>query len=297
MPPRILCIGGAVIDRTFHAAAPLVRDTSNPAHVTTGFGGVARNVAEVLARLGAEVARASRIGNDAHGERLMQHLNDLHIDCSLSARDPHQPTAEYVAVLEPDGTLAYGLAAMQIFDGFDDAFVDRIAAAMHGVDWLFCDCNLPAPALQRLIGEAGARGCKLAVDAVSLAKAKRLPARLDGISCLFANRDEARLLTGQEGEAGLAAALVARGADGVSIADGAGEMALTASPVNIVDVTGAGDSLTGGTLYALAGGAALAPAATFGIKLAGMTAGCGESVHPDISPELAKTHVSIPVRR
>ena len=51
----VLCAGGAVVDRLLHLHAPAVPATSNPARAAASYGGVARNVAENLARLGVDV--------------------------------------------------------------------------------------------------------------------------------------------------------------------------------------------------------------------------------------------------
>jgi len=60
----IACICGAHIDRRGVLRAPAVFGTSNPGDVRVDFGGVARNVAHNLARLGCAVTLLSRIGDD-----------------------------------------------------------------------------------------------------------------------------------------------------------------------------------------------------------------------------------------
>ncbi|TIW31830.1 MAG: winged helix-turn-helix transcriptional regulator, partial [Mesorhizobium sp.] len=45
---RMICIGGAVLDRKYHAKKDLIFGTSNPVDGYRSFGGVARNVAENL---------------------------------------------------------------------------------------------------------------------------------------------------------------------------------------------------------------------------------------------------------
>ena len=49
-PCRVLCVGAATVDRSFRSLDPIRPGTSNPGASTKGFGGVARNVAENLAR-------------------------------------------------------------------------------------------------------------------------------------------------------------------------------------------------------------------------------------------------------
>ena len=114
--PRIACIGGAVFDRKYSAKNALVPATSNPVHGFRSHGGVARNVAENLARLDVAVSFVSIVGDDEAGRALMDALGELGVDTSHVAADQTRPTAEYIAILDPQNDLALGLADMDIFD-------------------------------------------------------------------------------------------------------------------------------------------------------------------------------------
>ena len=52
----LFCIGAANVDRKFYVHKDLVAETSNPVTSTRSIGGVARNIAENLGRLGETVA-------------------------------------------------------------------------------------------------------------------------------------------------------------------------------------------------------------------------------------------------
>ena len=285
---QILCIGGAVLDRKYCLAAPLQPATSNPACASQNFGGVARNVCENLARLGLHSALATRVGADAAGREIIDQLGSLGIDTSCIIIDPACPTAEYVAVLAEDGKLELGLAAMQIFDALDLADIWRPPVPA----WVFADCNLPPAQILRLLDAAREPGVALAVDAVSVAKSRRLPADLTGLSLLFANGDEAAAMLGAglpPREAALAlrargaqAVVVTMGADGLVLADAIGAAHFPAVPVKAVDVTGAGDALIAMCLARLIAGSSLAGAVRAGIEAAALTVACKTSVHPDL---------------
>ncbi|HYK75001.1 MAG TPA: PfkB family carbohydrate kinase, partial [Pseudoneobacillus sp.] len=60
----VICIGGANIDRKFHMREKAQLGTSNPIYTSQNAGGVARNMAENLGRLGVEVSLISASGND-----------------------------------------------------------------------------------------------------------------------------------------------------------------------------------------------------------------------------------------
>jgi pseudouridine kinase len=307
--PRILCLGGAVIDRKLQAFQLIRPGTSNPARGTLGFGGVARNVAENLARLGAEVRFASCVGDDPAGSALVDHLAALGVDVGSVRTVKGAATAEYIALLQPDGSLHVAAADMAILDRIYGPLVDEAMASARHADWLFADCNAPAEVLASLAGQARESGIRLALDVISVPKAMRLPLDLTGVACLFLNRDEATALLGGQGDAkaasgepaALAAALRARGAatvvltlgaDGCMADDGAGPVHVVAAPTAVVDVTGAGDAMIAATLLALGHGLPLAGAVHFGTIIAARTVASPLSVDDTLSPALVDAFLS-----
>ena len=65
----VLVIGAAGIDIVGRIKSELQNASSNPARIRTSFGGVARNVAENLARLGQPVVLLTALGNDQAGDQ------------------------------------------------------------------------------------------------------------------------------------------------------------------------------------------------------------------------------------
>ena len=61
---HVLVIGAAGTDIIGRAAASLHSGTSNPGQVRMCYGGVARNVAENLVRLGTETLLITAVGDD-----------------------------------------------------------------------------------------------------------------------------------------------------------------------------------------------------------------------------------------
>ena len=292
----VLCIGAAVVDRKYRSVRPVERDTSNPVTAERSAGGVARNVAENLARLDIRTAFASLVGDDENGRWLVAGLQRLGIETGGVRCLPGRESAEYVAVLEPDGSLALGLADMAIFDAFAPAFLDEIAPLLAGASWVFADCNLPAEMLQSLVARRRAGSFQLAVDAVSLAKVMRLPIDLGGIDLLFLNEAEAAALLGTPlpaadaarrlRERGANAVIVTQGSRGVAAAHEEGTTFVPGRPAAVVDVTGAGDALIAGTLVGLIAGRPLPEAARTGIVASALTIESRASVRPDLSPAL-----------
>lgn len=295
---RFLCIGGAVLDRKFHALAAIRAATSNPASGSTSFGGVARNVAENLARLGGSVRLASCVGQDDAGHALLADLAALGVDTTLVRMIEGAATAQYMALLAPDGALHVAAADMAILDRIYGPLVKAALREIGGVDWVFADCNAPADVLAEIIADARQRGHRLAIDAISLAKAARLPTGLDGVGCLFLNRDEASAVSGIEADPEtMARALLARGVQRVVLTLGAGGALacedghcrhVPAREAVVQDVTGAGDAMIAGVLTVLAAGGALHEAVRFGAEVAARTVASARSVDSTLSPDMAK---------
>ncbi|MEA1651125.1 carbohydrate kinase [Nitrospirillum sp. BR 11164] len=297
---RVVCLGGAVLDRKYQALAPLVPATSNPVTGVRSPGGVARNVAENLARLAVPTALITLVGEDEAGREILNHLRTIGVDVSQAATTAEATTAEYAAILGPDGDLAVAAADMRIFDLFTPALLDRAWPHLAAASWVFADCNLPAETVAALVARRRGARFRLAIDAVSIPKLARLPPDLAAIDLLFMNLEEANALLGTrhaglEGAQAAAQGLRARGAAGAVVTLGAQGTAIAgddtaatfaAIPAQPVDTTGAGDAMIAGTLHRLVAGDGLLAAARTGALVGALTTESKASVHPGLSPQL-----------
>ncbi|MGX9571516.1 carbohydrate kinase [Mesorhizobium sp. f-mel] len=296
---RMICIGGAVLDRKYHAKKDLIFETSNPVDGYRSFGGVARNVAENLVRLGVNVSFVSIVGDDETGRSLVRHLRDLGADVSQVITTTERPTAEYAAILDLNNDLVLGIADMEIFDLFSPSYLDRFWPHLASATWVFIDCNLPAATIAALMSRKQGARFKLAVDTVSSPKSARLPKDLTGIDLLFTNHDEANMMLGiidadkrlkpKEAaaalrDAGASEVIVTMGAHGFAVATENGVSTMRSVPARAVDITGAGDAMIAGTLYKVLSGDPVPHAARTGALLATLTTESESSVHPDLSP-------------
>ncbi len=280
----VAVFGSVVADTRLVTEAPARPGTSNPATSRERAGGVGRNVAMALGRLGIPVRLSSRVGEDAAGQALVDELRAAGVDTGGIEYSARHPTARYWAVLEPSGELVIGLADMAVFAEHGAAAVAPVAARPAAA-W-FLDCNLPAATLALLLDHP-ARPALVAADTVSTAKALRLRGHLARLDLLFTNAAEAAALVGPGPPAELARRLVARGVGGVVLgqgsaglvlADHTGSRTLDALPVPVVDVTGAGDTLAAAVLAARLAGLDLAAACRIGRLAAALAVGSDAAV-------------------
>jgi pseudouridine kinase len=306
LPDRrpVTCIGAANLDRKLRSLAGIAMHTSNPASQSESFGGVARNIAENLARLGAPVALLTATGKDSSGAALLAHAQSLGIDTGGTLQLAEVASGTYTAVLDQDGEMVVALADMALYDRLDAAFVAASQARIATSALVVADLNLPLDAVDAVVAEARRAEVPLVLVAVSEPKMARLPRELSGVRLLILNRGELAARVGRElkSETDLDAAvaevraqgardlIVTRGAEGVLYTrGGAGEdqiVRLYASGTEVVDVTGAGDAFAAAVCWSLMqDGDDLELACRRGLKLSALTLGVQETVHPRIGPD------------
>jgi pseudouridine kinase len=289
----IVCIGGLNIDRKLRLLAHSLHASSNPCEAHETPGGVVRNVAENLARLGLPVALVAAVGDDAGGRMLLEQAAQVGIDTRAVIRLRRHVSDSYTAVLSPDGGLELGLAAMPLVESLNPWALQASKALRAAAALVVADGNLPTDAWPLLLGEAQASGVPLVCVAVSEAKMERLPESLAGLHLLILNAGELATVAAEPAEA--FAALHARGVGRVLVSEGARGLVLSepgaaprhwpAPQVRVVDVTGAGDALSAGVCAALLrDGDDFDAAARLGLDLAALTLQTEDSVHPDLTP-------------
>ncbi|MBV9221423.1 MAG: carbohydrate kinase [Methylobacteriaceae bacterium] len=300
-PGPIIAVGGANVDLTCRADEAIQLATSNPGTIHRSFGGVARNVAMNLARLGVPTTLFSAVGTDEAAAALVADCEQAGIDCSLVLR-LEAATGAYVAVLDADGELVVGIAAMEVIGALTPERIaaqqERLAAAAL----IFADANLAGPTLAALAGIAARHAVPLVLDPVSTRKAPRLAAVLDAGVPIFAltpNRDELAVLSGEDTTttAGLERAcagfrargvgnlIVGLGPAGAFLASAAGHEFLAGQAGKVHDVTGAGDAAVAAALWALRAGRDLQAAARAGQVAAALTVACADAVSGELSAE------------
>lgn len=114
----VVVFGGLVQDIIAYGSNPggNIHHTSNIGHVKHFWGGVARNVAEALHRLGNAPLLVSAVGEDTVGKALIQYCTDTGMSTTGIQCVSDTSSAVYTAVLSKEGELDVAIADMGIFD-------------------------------------------------------------------------------------------------------------------------------------------------------------------------------------
>ena len=301
--PPVVVVGGANIDIKARSSAAAIAQTSNPGRTSTTPGGVARNIAENLARLGTTTHLIAALGRDQYGERLLTETRDAGVLLDHVHRSAH-PTGSYTAVLDADGEMLMAVADMTATDDLRPEHLRPARELILHAALLVLDGNLPPATTEHLLDLAQTADVRVVLDPVSVPKATRLQPLLRADRPIFAitpNRDELQALTGQdtakdEALHDAAAVLHERGVEHVWIrlgargsllsTRGAQPRHLAARPTEVLDVTGAGDAMLAAFAHSLLAGHSPVIAARYGHAAAALTVETAHTVRPDLTERL-----------
>ena len=146
----VICIGGMNVDRKFYASQALIQGTSNPVSSSVSIGGVGRNIAENLGRLGETVIMLSKAGND-HDWELIKSSSEAYINLRHVDVSPESSTSSYTAVIDVDGEMSIALANMAICDSMTVSWLQQHETLLSRAQALIVDLNLPQDSLTYLI--------------------------------------------------------------------------------------------------------------------------------------------------
>jgi len=294
----VLVIGAAGLDVKGQVQGPLQMGTSNPGTIRQSPGGVARNIAENLARLGVEVALISAVGNDWAGRYLLEQARSAGIDTRHVLVLPDLPTGTYLALQDQEKQLIVGLDDMAAIGAITPQYLQQRHRLFRQARMVVIDANLAPETLATVFRLAAQYGRPVCADPTSAPLAERLRPFLEQLHLVTPNLEEAGALLGEVGRASrpiqMARRLVAQGVylavvtlaeKGLCYATREERGHLPALRVPIVDPTGVGDALTAAVIFGLLEGLSPGEAVRLGLSAAALTLQCRQTVCPDISLE------------
>jgi sugar/nucleoside kinase (ribokinase family) len=311
MTPRVLCAGILVGDlfvpplpRLPAAGELLVTDD-----FLMGAGGCAANVAVVLSKLGVGSRVVGKVGRDSFGDFVTSSLAGLGIDVSFIGQSETMGTAKtvIVPVAGEDRRYIHTVGANADLTGQDFA-----PGAMSGVDVVYLGGYLVLPGLSTesvvdLFEAAHRAGGHTVLDVVlpgeTQASMDDLRSILPSVDFFLPNDDEARQLTGEQdperqaacfNEAGAATVVITMGGDGLLVRTATDTRLLTASRVEVVDGSGAGDAFAAGLIVGILEGWPLERSLRFASEVGALACtalGCSAGI-PDREQVLGRMAMS-----
>ncbi len=310
----MVVIGGSNVDTKARSAAPAVAATSNPGRVVTSDGGVGRNVAEHLARLGSHVRLLSAVGDDAAGDGLLTRARAAGIDVDRVLRTDG-PTGAYCAVLDHDGSLQVAVSDMSAAERLDPAWLAGEMSTIAAASLVIIDANLRADTIAAALEVAAQHHVPVMIDPVSDAKAAAISDVLDASRPVFAitpNRSELAAITHRPAETDDELRVAMRdlhdsGVTHVWVSDGergsivsarsptadAEMMTVPAITADPVDVTGAGDAMVAAFAHSHLGRRSIVESVRFAHGAAALAIESEATARDDISAAMIDDVVAV----
>lgn len=293
-------VGGVNVDIGGRSLGKLVAADSNPGKVSISLGGVGRNIAHNMSLMGVDVKMLTAMGEDVHGNRVLESCAELGIDASHALRLSDCATSTYLYIADDRGEMAIAISDMGICDRITPGYLAANSQVLQNARVVVADTNIPAESLVWLAENCTA---PLFCDPVSTIKAEKLKPILHCIHTLKPNRLEAELLSGipirekQDAEKaakaliekGVQRVFLSMGADGMYAATAQEQLWLQNLPGNMVSTTGCGDAVTAALVWAY-----LQELDLRGSALAGLAAGSIAMESPEtINPAMSATALNV----
>ena len=295
----MLVIGAVFVDVKGFSYGTYMPEGTNIGDVQMVPGGVCRNVAEDMARLGVPAQFVSMVDDTAMGRDVKDRLTALGIDTT------HVIAAErgmgvWMAILDEHGDLRGSISRQPDFRTLEAYLKTEGEALIAGCDGVVLELDMNPAIADIVMRLAVAHEKPIYVVVGNMGVILRHPEYLRWVSCFICNEIEAGRLFGRElthmtpeemlpllvqetRDAGIPAMVLTMGPDGAVYVDHrTGEFGrCPAESVNMIDSTGAGDAFFSGTVAALSRKLPLSQAVRIGAQLAAKTLQVAGSCCPD----------------
>lgn len=287
----VTVVGGANTDICGRPERALVRRDSAPGRVSVRHGGVGRNVACDLARLGLRTRLVTALGDDGFGASVREGCIACGVDMSLTHTVRGARSSVYLYLSDEKGEMDAAVSDMEITDRLTPERLLPLLGEINASDAVVLDGNLPAQTIAFLCKQLRV---PVFADPVSTAKAARFSGVLGRLAAIKPNLMEARALTGKDSPedcaeallgAGVGSVFISLGERGMLAASGEELVLLPAERAQLVSATGAGDAATAAVVWAQLQGLDLVSAARAAIRAGAITVASEEASSPLLRAE------------
>ncbi|MEL7650099.1 MAG: PfkB family carbohydrate kinase [Sedimentibacter sp.] len=259
--PYVTVVGGVNMDIHGVPKNKLIPGDSNIGSVRMSLGGVGRNIAENLVRLGIETKLISVLGDDMYGSKIIEESALIGLDMKDSLILKGESTSTYLAVLDETHDMSVAISSMDIYERMTVNFIKEKKHVIDNSRLCVLDTNIPAGVIEYLLSNH--RSTDFFLDTVSTAKAKKVKHLIGNIHTLKSNTIEVESITGIEIKTeddlkrncdylmnkGVKEIFITLGKNGVFYCNQTTMNHIKADNVKPVNTTGAGDAFMAALAY------------------------------------------------
>lgn len=292
--PYILVLGVSVYDIIGFADNCYRSHDSNPGRVKVSYGGVCRNIAENMARIGVDTKFISLIGDDEKGKSILEYAKQIQLDMSDSLVVKGESTPTYMAILDDKGEMVSAIVDMKITEKIPTEFIDSKKELIENSTYMVLDPDNPE-ILEYILTKYEGK-TNFVLDPVSAAKVSSVKHLLKYFYMVKPNRHEAEVLCGFEIKThedvrragkyfldlGMKHIFISLDSEGMYYNNGVEEGIVKANEVPVVNVTGAGDSCVAGLMYGYMNELSMKETVKHSIAMSVITISHEDTIHPEM---------------
>jgi len=288
-------VGGANLDILGISQNTLIFQDSNPGRVKFHAGGVVRNIAENLSRLGIRTELIIATGSGIDGQYIRENCRAAGISLEHALTLEEEISSTYMAMMDSDGDMSLALSDMSTSAYITARYLQSKKDLIAGADIVVADTNLNPETLEYLASEFP--DSRICIDPVSVTKAKKIIPFLGRIHTLKMNRLEAESICGFRVKSpedfkrtgkfllnkGVQHIFITSGKNGIYWANIEDSGLFTPPTVPIINATGAGDAFTAGVVFSTLQEYSIDETLKFSTALAGLTITGEAAVSAEVS--------------
>lgn len=301
--PYALVFGISIYD-IFGFSYPTYRPyDSNPGQIRTSCGGVCRNIAENMSRVGIPTKFISILGDDQQGAEILRQAARAGLDMSDSLIVEGGATPTYLAILDENGEMVSAVVDTKLANEFSHEELNKRAHIIENAEYMFLGADNP-PLIEYIL-ETYKGKTKFVLDPVSGAKAVRVKHLFHHFHTVKPNRHEAELLCGFEIKThedvrkagaylrglGVQNIFISLDVDGVYYNNGEEEGIIKSPCLEVLNVTGAGDAFVAGIGAAYMTGKNVVDTVKYAIAMSNITISDEQTIHPEMSDAYVKDYL------
>lgn len=303
----VLVVGSAVLEISGKTSDRLEPNKRQAGHIHASVSGVARNIAENLARLDIDTVLLTAIADDDLGQHLITHSTLAGIDCRHALRVGEAHTATSVLLYESEDTCTR-VDDLSIADALDSDYLMEHEWLFEKATLVVIDATLSDDALETLFELTARHQVRVCADPTSPLIASRMTRFIANLYLIVPNASETVALcsldepaTERESAIGAAQQLVNMGANiavvtlgerGLAYADSSGGGYIRAIHTEVVDTSGAGDAFSGAVIFGILNDVPIDEAMRLGVTAASLTLESEDTVLQSLSQELLYDELS-----
>ena len=299
----ILVFGATVVDIFGFCSKKYNQCDSIPGNIKITFGGVSRNIAENMAKVGINVKFISILGNDESGRAMLEGAKNIGYDMSHSMVIKNKRTPTYMAILNEDGEMVSAVSDMGLLSCLTEEFIDSKSELFENAEYTFVDADNPEK-LEYLLKKFQGK-TNFILDPISATKAFLVKDLIKYFHTIKPNRVEAEAMLGfnlktdedlkRAGEEfikiGVKNIFISLDEEGIYYKTPEGSGRIKVKDVVVKNVTGAGDSFVAGLGYSYAMNLPVDEMLKVSMAMSILTISHRDSIHPDMCIERVKEEI------